>query len=499
MAVFAASSCAAGQAEAKPATGRPDVLILMFDDLRFDTFSYRGGPVHTPNIDALAAAGTRFDNAMTTTGLCSPSRAAFFTGRWGHKTGLDDNVHLYHSRLSELSPAEGGLIRRAANAGYFVGYVGKWHLGAQGPTLRGAEFTAADDELTAPRHQRQWTPYEMGDKMAAYRRGERDEAGEKTLYYQTLPGSYEDSFTAEKVRAGLELIRLAAGDERPFFGVVSFQQPHPPYRVPEPYASMFDPKALELPENHLAARRNKPMAQDTDWWPWHDVGHMMPEDWRKLRAYYYGAVAMIDRAVGDLIGAAKEAGLYGDLHIVLLGDQGSMLGEHQLYDKGPYAYDELMHMPLIIRFPGLKPRVVGRQVSIIDVAPTLAERMALPPDGDVDGRSLAALMEQGDAADGAREDTALYAYEWYNGGWFGIRAIRTPEMKLVWNPGDSRDELYDLQRDPGEMANLIGDPGYAGQRCNLARLLRAELARIGDPILEKFERHMKPCLANEEG
>ena len=67
-------------------------------------------------------------------------------------------------------------------------------------------------------------------------------------------------------------------------------------------------------------------------------------------------------------------------------------------------------------------------------------------------------MEQGDAADRGREDTALYAYEWYNGGWFGIRALRTPAMKLVWNPGDSRDELYDLRRDPGEMTNRIGDP-----------------------------------------
>ena len=489
------SSCCVDDVCAETAADRPDVLILMFDDMRFDTFSYRGGPVHTPNIDAIAAEGTRFDYAMTTTGLCSPSRAALFTGRWGHKTGLDDNVHLYHSRLSELKSSEGGLIRRATDAGYFVGYVGKWHLGAQGPTLRGAEFVAADAELTAPRFARQWTPYEMVDLMAAFNRGERDDLGEKTLYYQTLPGSYEDSFTAEKVRAGQELIRLAAADDRPFLGVVSFQQPHPPYRVPEPYASMFDPQHLELPTNHLTPRHNKPMAQDEDWWPWHDVGHMTDDDWRKMRAYYYGAIAMIDRVVGDLIGTAKEVGVYDDLHLVVLGDQGSMLGEHQLYDKGPYAYDELMRMPLIIRFPGIEPRIVDRQVSIIDVAPTLAELMDLEADGDVDGRSLTDLMKEGDAADAGREDMAVYAYEWYNGGWFGIRAVRTPEFKLVWNPGDSRDEFYDLRRDPGEVTNLIGDPEYADKFCHLARLLRGELARIDDPIVEKFEHHMKPCLA----
>lgn len=481
------------------AVDRPDVLLLLFDDMRFDTFSYRDGPVRTPNIDTLAAEGTRFDYAITTTGLCSPSRAAFFTGRWGHKTGLDDNVHLYHSRLSELDPAEGGLIRRAADAGYFVGYVGKWHLGAQGPTLRGAEFVAADEELTAERHQRQWTPYEMVDQMAGYNRGGGDAKNEKTLYYQTLPGTYEESFTAEKVRAGQELIRKAAGDERPFFGVVSFQQPHPPYRVPEPYASMYDPATVELPDNYLSPRVNKPLAQDEDWWPWHDVSHMSDMDWRKSRTYYYGAIAMIDRVVGDLIGTAKEMGLYDDLHIVLLGDQGSMLGEHQLYDKGPYAYDELMRMPLIIRYPDLAPRIVNRQVSMIDIAPTLAEVMGLPPDGDVDGHSLTALMEQGDVAEEGRVDKALYAYEWYNGGWFGIRAIRTPDLKFVWNPGDSRDELYDLANDPGEVTNHINNPEYTEELARLLQLLHDELARIDDPSLAKFQHHMKHYLEKESG
>ena len=129
---------------------KPNVLVLMFDDMRFDTFSYRGGPVNTPNIDELASQSTRFNYAMSTTGLCSPSRAAFFTGRWGHKTGLDDNVELYHSRVHSLSLQEGGLIKRAADAGYMVGYVGKWHIGAKGPRLRGAEFVTGKSE-TVPR------------------------------------------------------------------------------------------------------------------------------------------------------------------------------------------------------------------------------------------------------------------------------------------------------------------------------------------------------------
>ncbi|MCC4834478.1 sulfatase-like hydrolase/transferase [Shewanella sp. 10N.7] len=472
---------------------QPNVLILMFDDMRFDTFSYRDGPVNTPNIDALAHEGVRFDNAMTSTGLCSPSRAAMFTGRWGHKTGLDDNVGLYHSRVDELNPEEGGVIRRAVDVGYKVGYVGKWHIGAQGPALRGAEFIYGHDK-DVERHGRQWTPYETQANIEKFNRGERDANGEKHEYYRTMPGTFEDTKAGKEVREGQKMLRAAAKKDEPFFGIVSFEQPHPPYRVPEPYASMFDPKTVELPKNHGIERIHKPMAQDDIWWPWHDVSHMTDEDWRKSRTFYYGAIAMIDHAVGELIATAKEVGMYDDLRIIIIGDQGSMLGEHNLYDKGPYAYDELMRMPLIIRDPSVEPKIIQRQVSMLDIAPTLADWMTLADDGDVDGRSLVPLMEQGDVADKGKDDIALYAYEWYNGGWFGIRAIRTPEMKFVWNPGDSRDELYDLNNDPYEMTNSIKDPKYKKQLKQMVKYMHDELVRLEDPSIVKFRQHMKGLL-----
>ncbi|WP_158966525.1 sulfatase [Paraglaciecola sp. L3A3] len=473
---------------------KPNVLILMFDDMRFDTFSYRGGPVHTPNIDALAAESTRFDNAMTTTGLCSPSRAAMYTGRWGHKTGLDDNVELYHTRLAELDLKEGGLIKSASEAGYFVGHVGKWHLGARGTELRGAEFDEGQGHEPKERFSRVYTPYSKVPQVEGYYAGKTDENGEKHEYFITLDGTYEDTEAYKKVVYGKEMLRKMAKDDRPFFGVVSFNQPHPAYRVPEPYASMYDPAKLELPKNHLAKRVNKPLAQDGIWWPWHDVGHMSDMDWRKSRSFYYGAIAMVDRIVGELIETAKQEGIYDDLHIVLLGDQGSMLGEHGLYDKGPYAYDELMRMPLLIRNPHLVPKIVNRQVSLLDVTPTVADWMGLQLDGELDGHNLTPLMTDGDKAEAGQPDTALYAYEWYNGSWFGIRAIRTPELKFVWNPGDNRDELYDLKNDPFEINNLIKDKSYKKQRADMVTLLKAELARVNDPALKMLEHHAKAYL-----
>lgn len=473
---------------------KPNVLVLMFDDMRFDTFSYRGGPVHTPNIDQLASESTRFDNAMTTTGLCSPSRAAFYTGRWGHKNGLDDNVELYHSRKAELDPSEGGLIKRASDAGYLVGHVGKWHLGARGTEMRGAEIDLGHGHEPRERFSRPYTPYSKVSQVEGYYQGKLDKNGEKHEYWKTLEGTYKDTEAYKKVLHGKKMLKEMATDDRPFFGIVSFNQPHPAYRVPEPYASMYDPKKLAVPGNHLAPRINKPLAQDGIWWPWHDVGHMSDEDWRKSRAFYYGAIAMVDKIVGELLQAAKDEGIYDDLHIVLLGDQGSMLGEHTLYDKGPYAYDELMRMPLLIKNPNISPRIIHRQVSLLDVTPTLAEWMALTSDGDVDGHTLTPLMLEGDKAEAGQPDTALYAYEWYNGSWFGIRAVRTPEFKFVWNPGDNLDELYDLKNDPLEMNNLIKNKKYVKQRAAMVMLLKQELKRVDDPALTMLEHHGKAYL-----
>lgn len=465
---------------------QPNVLILFFDDMRFDSFSYRGGPVDTPNIDALASESVQFNTAITSTGICSPSRAALFTGRWGHRTGVDDNVQLWHSQVFGLRPDDGGLLRRAKDAGYYVHFVGKWHIGNNGPVERGAEFDPSYSEKLVPR-KRFYTPYETQSQVDRYNAGERDKNGEKNEYWTTLPGGYEDAPDYHKVKDGMAMIRSAAEQDKPFFGVVSFNQPHPAYRVPEPYASLYDPADVVLPVNHEASLANKPLGHRGVYWPWHDTGHMTEADWRQARAHYYGAISMVDDYIGDLVKTAKEAGVYDDLKIIFLGDQGSMIGEHGLFDKGPYAYDELMRMPLLIRDPDVDAKSVNHHVSMLDIAPTMAEWMDLQPDGAVDGRSLNALMKSPNGQGYAGPDGALYRFEWYVGSWFGIRAWRTHDLKYVFNAGDSVDELYDLKADPGEVTNLIDDPAYAERMQDLKIALEAELVRIEDPILETYQ------------
>ncbi len=465
-------------------TQRRNVLLLLFDDLRHDTFSFVSSLAQTPQIDALQSESTHFVNACTTTGLCSPSRAALFTGRWGHRTGQDDNCHIWHSRLTRLGPEHTTLLEWAVAAGYGVGYFGKWHLGPDGPVQRGAHrFSTGGFERWGNRPIR--TPDFDGVKRY-YEEGAN--FPDKPEYYGTRRGTYRDTPTRAKVKDGVEFLQEAAQEDRPFFLTVSFSAPHPPYVVPQPYDRMYDPKRVELPVSLTDSYTGKPGYHRHVLWPWHDIGHMSADDWRRLQAHYYGFVTMADRAVGEILDAVKQCSLWDETLIVLAGDQGSMLGEHKLYDKGPYCYDELMRIPLLIRVPFMRSREVKRHVSLMDVNQTLVEWMDLRPDvPNVDSRSLFPLIRHGD--EGWREaDEAYYRYEWYNGSWYGIRAIRTSEYKYCWNPVGV-DELYDLCSDPHELHNLIDRENVVDTRAELQKRLLNHLHQIQDPAHQRLARH----------
>lgn len=470
-----------------PLPTQKNVVLLLFDDLRYDSFSHLGGPVHTPNIDNLANEGVRFSSAITTTGLCSPSRAALFTGQWEQRTGLDDNTHLWHSKNQGLTLNQTTLLEWSLQQGYIVGYFGKWHLGPIEPTERGIIHTSS--EITKDKDKKTYTPLKERSKIRNYYNSNNPEI-EKDLYFKTQEGSYEKTGLKQKICKGIDFINATRYSDSSFFLTISFNQPHPPYKVPEPYASMFDPADIELPKSFYDNLEDKPLTQTQILWPWHDVGHMTELDWKKTTAHYYGAVAMIDQAVGEIIQSLKKSGKYENTMILIVGDQGSMIGEHGLYDKGPYCYEELIRIPLIIKIPGKQPRVIKRQVSILDLNQTIVEWMEIEPgEPNLDSRSLLPLINMGDKAWKAKEDFAYYHYEWYNGSWFGIRAIRTPEWKYCWNPTDM-DELYDLKNDPFEIHNLIRNKKYLQVLTTLQSKLLQHLEETDDPMYEWLKQEL---------
>ncbi|MCD6374630.1 MAG: sulfatase-like hydrolase/transferase, partial [Caldisericaceae bacterium] len=205
-----------------------NVVLLLFDDLRHDTFSFLGSPVQTPNIDSLKKEAVYFQNACTTTGLCSPSRAALFTGRLGHRTGLDDNCHVWHSQLMGLSLNEETILEWARQKDYFVGYFGKWHLGPNGLARRGVHRFLTHNKES----ERIGKLPEKPDFDSIKRYYDKNKTfDEKPEYYATLKGSYEDTPAYQKTAAAIDFLNEAKDVDMPFFLTVSYNSPHPPYRV----------------------------------------------------------------------------------------------------------------------------------------------------------------------------------------------------------------------------------------------------------------------------
>lgn len=468
-----------------PHPPRRNLVLITFDDLRQDTPGFNDGPAKTPHMDRLASMSTNFCNAMTTVGLCSPSRATLFTGRYGHQTGIDDNVYTWHSRLVGLADDESTLIEWSHRAGYFVGYFGKWHLGLDGPYRRGVDRPAIKG------HRRQAKRiYRKPDGYTTIRR--YYEPGrtfkEKPEYYGTRRGSFEDTTAYKYARQATTFLREATELDRPFVLLLNFHAPHPPYVVPKPFDTMYSPAQVHPPGNFLQRSDDKPRYQNDPLWYWHDVGHLTKRDWREMNSHYWGFVTMADRALGQLLETLAKLQLSDSTMVVLVGDQGSMLGEHMLYDKGPYCYDELMRIPLLIHVPGAKPGKVGRQVSIIDINQTVVDWLQLHPTGKPRfSRSLLPLIRQKPDAWSGVPDATFYRYQWYNGKWYGIRAVRTPHWKYCWNPVGI-DELYDLKNDADEAVNRIDDPKAATDLQHLQHLLLDHLETTGDPAIRRFKK-----------
>lgn len=458
---------------------RRNVVLLYCEQFQHDVASFTGGPAKTPNLEKFAAEAVNFRTACTTTALCSPARGALFTGRLGHRTGMEDNPYGWHSRDTALDLRHTTLIEWARKQDYFIGYFGKWHLGHDGPIHRGAHRYPASG-FEPPRIPGKTMKPDFSLAKPYYEKGRT--FPEKRGFYMTTKGSYETCPSHNVAQSGVGFLKEAAERNQPFFLTVSFNAVHPPYDVPAPYNTMYDWRSTRLPANLHDTFQNKPTYQADVMWPFHDTAHMSDDDWRRCNAFYHGYVTLLDRALGGLFDSLEANHLRDNTLVIVIADHGDMNGAHNRYDKGPYSYDEVMRIPLLVHWPGMAPREVTRHVHSMDVNQTIAEWAGLDPDDpNLDSRSLRPLMERGDSGWNA-PDEAFYRYEWYNGLWFGVRAIRTPEYKYCFNPAGI-DELYDLRKDPAELNNCIDTPAAASVQRNLEDRLLANLEQTQDTLV----------------
>ncbi len=409
-----------GLPEARPASNPRNLVVVSIDTLRADHLSLYGYERATsPGLDAFAADASVFESAWSQSPKTAESHMTLFTGLYPVAHGVRNLWH-ESQRLSDDVPTLAELLRRA---GYrTVGYHGGGNLEAELGFDRGFE-----------RYER------PGDVRQVFGRG----------------------------AAWLE---EAARDpeRRPFFLFLHTKVLHDPYEPPPEYAALFsDPTyAGDIGLSETERRRAQ---REGGWWLvhrrfWEGVDFRDPADVRHLRDLYDGLIRLMDDQLTAFLERYRELGLGRDTIFVFLSDHGEEFLEHRGF-RHSSVYREVLHVPLVVRLPdaAARGRRVTAPVSLVDVLPTLLERLGLPRPEHVQGRSFAALL------DGAPAEPGPVYSEWAARG---VRALRVGRWKYV----DRRvaRELYDLSRDPDEQRDLWEAHPRIGER------LRRDAERMAD-------------------
>ena len=271
--------------------------------------------------------------------------------------------------------------------------------------------------------------------------------------------------------------------EQPFFLFVGLPNPHTPFDCPEPYASMYDPVQMPMPDTFGASLDNKP--------PQHaafrrggrraNYEKLDEHALQRAMAYYYGAVTLVDDQVGKIVAAVEEHGFTDDTVILFCSDHGELLDHLGMLtksiDKYPMLYDVGLHVPLVVRSPGGVAAVHHEPVGLLDVCPTLLDCAGQSIAPEIQGKSLLPAIEGGSPS--ARDH--IFAESG------AVKMLRGPRWKLVHYPNQSYGELYDLQTDPGEVDNLYDDPQHQPRRQQMTqalldRLIETEATRHGESL-----------------
>jgi arylsulfatase A-like enzyme len=475
----ALSGAAEGQAESPAAKSRPNIVLYIADQFRWDCVSAYGlNPMQvTPNLDGVAARGTAFQNAVTNQPLCSPSRACLFTGQYATQAG----VWTLTTPEVGIKPDAVTLATVLRSQGYSTNYIGKWHL-APG---------SHDD------------PKAWGFVPREYRGGFLDLwQGANLLeftshpYQGTIwngdgePMHFEDTYRVDYL-TGLAVDFLRRKQEKPFLLVLSQLEPH----------FQNDVNAFVPPKGYRERYMNPFVPQDL---------RFFPGDWDEQMPNYYGDIKSIDDSVGTVLKTLDEQGLTDNTIFLFVSDHGCHFRtRNDEYKRSPH--ESSIHIPLLVQGPGFdQARMVRELVSMIDVTPTLLDAAGVQPPSTMTGQSLLPLLN--DPA--ARKAWPQEAFIQISQSMVG-RALRTDQWTYcVVDPTLSGEhpysnnyveyQMYNLASDPHQLVNLAGRRDVPklvhafGERPDaevadhLRERLLAHMAAAGDPPAQIRQRRLYP-------
>jgi arylsulfatase A-like enzyme len=481
---------------------RPNIVFIMSDDHAYQAISaYNDELISTPNIDRIAAEGVLFKNSFVSNSICGPSRACILTGKYSHINGfMANNDHFDGSQQT--------LPKLLQDVGYQTAIVGKWHLGT--------EPSGFDYWNILPGQGYYYNPDLI--KM------EKD----------TLYNGYVTDITTN---LALDWMEKNNPEEtgNPFFLMLHHKAPHRNWMPPQDYLNEFNNRKFEIPDNFFDNYEGRKALQingitmhdhfnilydgkvpckecpdhsrnsqwndefsrlsETQKKNWEesfqqeydsfDYASMSKEDlsrWKFQRYMedYLRCIKSVDDNIGRVLEYLDRKGLADNTILIYTSDQGFFLGEHGLYDKR-FMYEEAMRTPMVMRYPDQikQEQKVVDLVMNIDIAPTLLDLTRAEIPSDIQGRSMKPII------------TNEKEYEWRNEVYyhyyevsFGLTkhyGIRTENYKLIhfYDPIDTW-ELYDLEKDPSEMINLIEDPAYSSVLNEMQKRLEVKQKEVRD-------------------
>jgi arylsulfatase A-like enzyme len=489
----------------------PNILLITSDQQHWSTLGVINERIQTPALDRLCAEGTRFDRAYCPNPVCTPSRSSIITGMYPSQHG----AWTIGVKLAEDVPTVGDMLQ---HQGYATSLIGKAHfqplvstpeqqsLESQ-PTLRDLDFWRGfhgpwygfehvevarnhADESHVGQHYALWMEENGLPNWRDYFQAwpPNREAPTREHVWNLPQEFHYTAWTAERSIAAIE---RSVAAERPFFTWASFHDPHPPYLVPEPWASMYDPEDMQpgslepgeldlMPPHFRLTQEARP-----DFGPWQETPHqnhgfnshrMDPALGRRNMAIYYGMISFMDQQIGRMLATLDRLGIAENTIVIFTTDHGHFLGQHGLWYKGAFHYEDLVRLPFIVRWPGQVPagQVSSALQSLVDLAPTFLEAADAPISGAMQGRSQldvwrgqAALARDHVLVENRHQPTAVHLRTYIDG-----------RYKLTVYRNAPYGELFDLQDDPDERHNLWDDTAHADlKRELLHRFVQAEIAR----------------------
>ncbi len=434
--ICAITACSAPDKE------KPNVLLIISDDLRSPLGDYDFPEVITPNIDELAAEGVQFNRAYCNVPVCGASRASFLTGLRPH---WPDRMRNYLTRVDEECPNTTVLSQHFINNGYTAISNGKIFHHQDDKADAWSEYPYRPDVTTVI----DFSDVDYHDSASIQYINPKSGAGPYFEAADAPDSVYNDAKVAQK---SMNDLKRLASQNNPFFLAVGFQRPHLPFNVPKKYFDLYD--SVEIADNRFTPENLPRQVRNSgEIFTYGRLDHYNSLEFHyEARKAYLASVSFVDHLTGQILQTLEELELDENTIVVFIGDHGWNLGEHNYWGKHNVFHHSL-HSPMIIKAAGLKHKEINEIVEYLDLYPTLCDMAGLELPDHLQGASMLSLME-------GKDDN------WKNKAfceWQGARTVLTQNYSYSYwfeDKHNGAELLFDHMKDPAENKNVVNEEEY---------------------------------------